>query len=272
MKKVAAVLFVTVGFAPAAFAQWPQVPDRSIPRTPSGEPDLTAPAPRAPDGRPDLSGVWLPDAEPVGDVLTVEGDLPFPRHFINIAADMKPEEVPLQPWAAELFAQRSQSDGTESPSAHCKPTGVPMLSSVPLPYKVVQTPSLVMVLYEENLDFRQIFLDGRKPVDDALPRWMGYSTGRWDGDELVVETVGFHDRHWLDGLGHPNTDQLHLIERWRRRDAGHLEIETTVDDPGAYTKPITYTITATIMPDDDLLEYFCTENEKDIQHYQETPR
>jgi hypothetical protein len=147
-----------------------------------------------------------------------------------------------------------------------------MLSSVPLPYKVVQTPSLVMVLYEENLDFRQIFLDGRKPVDDALPRWMGYSTGRWDGDELVVETVGFHDRHWLDGLGHPNTDQLHLIERWRRRDAGHLEIETTVDDPGAYTKPITYTIAATIMPDDDLLEYFCTENEKDIQHYQETPR
>jgi hypothetical protein len=272
MKPVAIALLLMVGFAPAAHAQWAQVRNSSIPRTSAGEPDLTAPAPKAPDGRPDLSGVWLPDAEPIGDVLTVEGDLPFPRHFINIAADLKPEDVPLQPWAAELFAERAGSDGTEAPSAHCKPTGLPMLNSAPLPYKVVQTPGLVMVLYEENLVFRQIFLDGRKPVEDALPRWMGYSTGRWEGDVLVVDTVGFHDRHWLDGLGHPNSDQLRLIERWRRRDAGHLEIETTVDDPGAYTKPITFTVKATIIPDDDLLEYFCTENEKDIQHYQETPK
>jgi hypothetical protein len=272
MKAVAAMLFLTLGFAPVAYAQWAQVRNSSIPRTSAGEPDLTAPAPRAPDGRPDLSGVWMPDAEPVGDILTVEGDIPFPRYFINMAADLKPEEVSMQPWAAELFAERAQSDGTESPSAHCKPIGVPIANSLPLPYKVVQTPQLVMVLYEQDQDFRQIFLDGRKPVEDALPRWMGYSTGRWDGDVLVVETVGFNDGHWLDGLGHPASKQLRLIERWRRRDAGHLEIETTVNDPGAYTKPITFTVKATIIPDDDLLEYFCTENEKDIPHYQETPK
>jgi hypothetical protein len=270
MKAVATVLFVMSVAADATNAQWAQVPHKSIPRTSSGEPDLTAPVPKAPDGRPDLSGVWLPDAEPIGDVLTVEGDIPFPRYFINIAADLKPEEVPMQPWAAELLEQRLQNEGVDDPLAHCKPTGLPMMNSVPLPYKVVQTPQLVLVLYEENTVFRQIFLDGRKPVEDALPRWMGYSTGRWDGDVLVVNTVGFHDRHWLDGMGHPNSDQLRLIERWRRRDAGHLEIETTIDDPGAYTKPITFTVKATAMPADDLLEYFCTENEKDIVHYQKT--
>jgi hypothetical protein len=257
--------------APALQAQWAQVPDKAIPRTSTGEPDLTARAPKASRRRPDLSGVWLPDAEPVRGILTIEGDIPFPRYMINIAADLKPEDVPLQPWAAELFADRAQSDGTESPTAHCKPIGVPWLNSIPLPYKVVQTPRLVMVLYEQDQIFRQIFLDGRKPVEDALPRSMGYSTGRWEGDVLVVETVGFKDQHWLDGMGHPATEQLRLIERWRRPDAGHLEIETTIDDPGAYTKPITFTVKATVFPDDDLLEYFCTENEKDIQHYVDTP-
>jgi hypothetical protein len=268
MKSVATSIVALLALAPAAEAQWAQVRNTSIPRTPAGEPDLTAPAPRAPDGRPDLSGVWNPDPDPVQGFLTIEGDIPFPRHMINIAADMKPEDVPLQPWAAELFDQRMQSDGADAPTAHCKPTGVPMLNSIPLPYKVVQTPHLVMVLYEQDQDFRQIFLDGRRPVEDPLPRSLGYSTGRWEGDAFVVETVGFKDDHWLDGMGHPATAQLRLTERWRRRDAGHLEIETTVDDPGAYTQPITFTVTATLIPDDDLLEYFCTENEKDIQHYQ----
>jgi hypothetical protein len=271
MKSITTGVFVALSVvAPAAHAQWAQVPDRSIPRTSAGEPDLTAPTPRAADGRPDLSGVWMPDAEPVTDFVLIEGDTPLPRHFINIAAALKPEEVPIQPWAQELLDQRLASEGVDDPLAHCKPTGLPMLNSVPLPYKVVQTPQMVLVLYEENSVFRQIFLDDRKPVEDAVPRWMGYSTGRWDGDALVVTTVGFHDRHWLDGMGHPNSDQLRLTERWRRRDAGHLEIETTVDDPGAYTKPITFTVKATAIPADDLLEYFCTENEKDIQHYQKT--
>jgi hypothetical protein len=175
--------------------------------------------------------------------------------------------VPFQPWAAELFQQRLQSSGADVPLAHCKPTGLPILNAAPLPLKIVQTPELILVLYEENTVFRQIFLDGRKPVEDAVPRWMGYSTGRWEGDTLVVDTVGFNDRHWLDAMGHPNTDKLHLIERFRRTDAGHLEIEITIDDPGAYTKPITYTPKYTLFHEDDLLEYFCTENEKDVERY-----
>ena len=142
-----------------------------------------------------------------------------------------------------------------------------VLNAIVLPYKIVQTPSLVLVLYEENTVFRQIFLDGRKPVANPVPRWMGYSTGRWEGDELVVETVGVTDQSWLDGMGHPHTDRMRVTERFRRRAAGHLEIQTVIDDPGAYTQPFTYTVKATLVPEDDLLEYFCTENEKDAEHY-----
>ena len=145
---------------------------------------------------------------------------------------------------------------------------MPILNTVPVPLKLVQTPGLIVILYEENNVFRQIFLDGRKTVEDPVPRFMGYSTGKWDGEVLVVDTIGFNDQLRLDALGHPMTERLHLTERFRRPDAGHLEIETTIDDPGAYTKPFTYTVKSSLMPEDDLLEYFCAENEKDAQHYQ----
>jgi hypothetical protein len=208
----------------------------------------------------------MADSEPVpAEILTVEGEQPFPRHFINVLAGVAPEEVPFQPAAAELYERRAT---VEPPGAFCKPTGVPHVNTVPLPMKIVQTPRLIVILYEENTVFRQIFLDGRKPVEDPLPRWMGYSTGRWDGDELVVETVGLPDDHWLDGMGHPSGSRLRLTERFRRPDAGHLAIDVTVDDPGSYTRPFSYTIAYTLTPDDDLLEYFCAENEKDAQHYQ----
>jgi hypothetical protein len=188
--------------------------------------------------------------------------------MINFAADVPPEEVRMTPWAAALFEERLADQGRNSPTAHCRPTGMPHLNAIVLPYKIVQTPELVLVLYEENSVFRQIFLDGREPVDDALPRYMGYSTGRWDGDELIVETTGISENTWLDGMGHPHTAALRLTERFRRPTAGHLEIETTVNDPGAYAQPITYTVTLTALPDDDLLEYFCSDNEKSSEHYQ----
>lgn len=252
-----------------AHGQWAQFPDKSIPRTSTGEADLTAPTPRTADGTPDFSGVWLPDADPLpAGVESVEGDLPLPRHMINITADLGPEDVELTPWAAELFNKRLGNRGIDAPLAHCKPTGIPLLNAIVLPYKIVQTPDLVVILYEENTIFRQIFLDDREPVEDPLPRWMGYSTGRWDGAELVVETTGLTDESWLDVMGHPHSGSLRLIERFRRPDAGHLEIETTIDDPGAYAQPVTYTVTATALSDDDLLEYFCTENEKSSAHYQ----
>ena len=192
----------------------------------------------------------------------------LPRHFINVAADQPEGAVPMLPWAAELLQQRLASEGTDLAQAHCRPTGLPELDSGPLPFKIVQASDLILILYEENTVFRQIFMSERQPVEGAEPRYMGYSTGRWEGDELIVDTVGFVGAHQLDEMGHPLSDQLHLIERFRRPDAGHLEMAITVDDPGAYPEPIHYTNKAALQPDDDLLEYFCTDNEKDVQHYQ----
>jgi hypothetical protein len=267
MKTILAAVIVAFSIpAGEASAQWMKQPDSSIPRTADGKPNLAAPAPKTEDGKPDLSGIWLADNDPEGSRRNVENMI-FPRYFVNVAADLKPEEVPFQPWAADLFRQRLQNEGKDSPNAHCQPTGVPELNSIPLPYKIVQDPRRVIILYEENSVFRQIFLDGRKPVKDPEPRWMGYSSGKWDGDTLVVDTVGFNDRSWLDAMGHPHSDALHVIERFRRPDAGHLEIQVTIDDPKTYTKPLTYTVKTTLVPDEDLLEYFCSDNEKDVQQF-----
>ena len=181
--------------------------------------------------------------------------------------DLKPEEVTLEPSAAAVFKQRLQSQGKDDPISRCQPTGVPAIGRVPLPYKIVQTPRLIVILYEENTVFRQILLDGRKLPEDAEPRFMGYSIGKWDGDTLVVDTAGFNDGGWLDRMGHPHSEGLHVIERFRRRDAGHLDVEVTIDDPKTYSKPITYMQRQTLVPDEDLLEYFCAENERDVAHF-----
>jgi len=264
MNSITAAVAACLIFASTAFAQWTNSPDNSIPRTRDGKPNLSAPATKTPDGKVDLSGVWLPDIDPNGKPQNVENQV-FSQYFINITSDLKPDAVPFQPSTQALFIQRLQNNGKDSPAAHCKPSGVPALNSAPLPYKIIQTPRLILILYEENSVFRQIFLDGRQPVKDPEPRWMGYSTGKWEGDTLVVDTVGFNDQSWLDAMGHPHTENMHLIERFRRRDAGHLDVEVTVDDPKAYTNPITYTQKATVLPGEDLLEYFCTENEKDLE-------
>src|SRR6185295_1927199 len=137
-------------------------------------------------------------------------------------SDLKPEDIAFQPWAAQLFQQRLDSTGADEPAAHCKPGGLPHVDASPVPFKIVQTDALILLLYEEDTVFRQVFLDGRKPVDDAVPRYLGYSTGRWDGATLVVDTVGLNDMHRLDAMGHPLSDKLHLTERFRRIDSGHL--------------------------------------------------
>src|SRR5213593_2677170 len=157
--------------------------------------------------------------------------------------------------------------GKLSPSSRCQPTGVPAAATVPLPWKIIQTPQVILILYEENNIFRQVFLDGRPLPKDPDPRWMGYSVGRWEGDTLVVDSTGFRDGGWLDRMGHPHSSDLHVIERFRRPDVGHLEIDVTIDDSKAYSKRITYTQRQTLIPDEDLLEYFCTENEKDREHF-----
>lgn len=274
MKSIAAsVVLGLLMFATQASAQWTKHPDSSIPLTRDGKPNLSASTPKAQDGKVDLSGVWQPELDPAGipkNIETVEAitGLAAPRYFVNVMADLKPEDVQLQPAAAALFQKNLQSQGKDDPGAYCKPTGVPAINSVPVPYKIVQTSKLVLILYEDGSVFRQIFLDGRRPVEDAQPTWMGYSNGKWEGNTLVVDTVGFNDKSWLDRMGHPHSDAMHVIERFRRKDAGHLEIEITIDDPKTFTKPFTYIQRATLAYGEDLLEYFCTENEKDIQHYQ----
>jgi hypothetical protein len=265
----AIVVIALLTAAPGANAQWEKKPHSSVKQLRTGEFDLKAPAPKTRAGRPDLSGVWLTDQEPLPpEVVTVEIGQNFPRHFINAAADFPPADFPIQPWAAELFGKRAEGTGADDPAAHCRPSGGPVKDASLLPFKIVQSDPLIVVLYEEDSTFRQIFLDGRKPVPDPLPRYLGYSSGHWDGATLVVDTVGFIDQLRLDALGHPLTDKLRVTERFRRVDSGHLETEITVDDPGAFTKPFTYTVRATLVPDDDLLEYFCADNEKDAQHYQ----
>lgn len=267
MKSIALFVFVTaLALATDASAQWEIVPNKALPRTKDGKADLSARTPKTSDGKPDLSGLWMPDNDPKGSPQGLEHQV-FPRYFVDITADQKPETVPFQPWALTLFQQRLQSEGKDDPAARCKPTGVPAIDNIPLPYKIVQSPQLILLLYEDGVTFRQVFLDGRKPVKDAEPRWMGYSTGKWEGDTLVVDTTGLMDRHWLDRMGHPHSDAMHVVERIRRRDLGHLEIAATIDDPKTYSKPLMFTQTLTLLPDEDLLEYFCTENEKDVQHF-----
>ena len=270
MKAVfAATVLMALGIGAPAHAQWQQVADESVPRNATGESDLTAPAPRTADGKPDLTGVWMADADlNLEGVEFVEGEVMLPRHMMDVMADLDPGDVEMKPWAEELLQQRLESRGLADPVAYCKPWGITQHSTNASPYKIVQTSDLIVILYEQDTVFRQIFLDGREPVEDPVPRWLGYSTGRWDDDELVVETTGFTDLTWLDFSGHPHTESLHLTERFRRRDAGHLEIETTVNDPETYSQPFTYTMTATVMPDDDLLEFFCTDNEISSDHYQ----
>lgn len=204
------------------------------------------PTPRASDGKPDLSGIWSPD-----------------RTFIyDISSSLKPgEELPLQPWAAKLAKERMSKD---DPEANCLPAGVPRMA--PYPWKIVQTPKLVVFLYEGNIHtFRQVFLDGRGHPADPNPSWYGDSTGKWEGDTLVVDSVGFNDKFWFDFAGHPHTEKLHVVERYRRPDSGHLDYDVTIEDPGAYTKPFTMHGHSAITSG-ELMEYVCNENNQDVPH------
>jgi hypothetical protein len=260
--------FARYGFAAATmiamggplFAQWEKVKGPNVPRGADGKPNLSAPAPRAADGKPDLTGIWwMPGA---GGAETGVA----PKYLNNLAADLKPEDVPLQPWAAALYKQRRADESKDFPYTRCLLPGVPMISSFPAPWKVMQSPGLIAILYENSSTYRQIFMDGRVLSKDANPNFMGYSVGRWEGDALVVETTGFNDKTWLDLSGHPHSDALRVVERFRRRDIGHMEIEITIDDAKAYTKPWTVKINPILLMEGDLFESVCNENEKDLTH------
>ena len=254
-------------------AQWLNHPTPGIPRTPDGKPNLSAPTPRAADGKPDLTGLWQTESAPpellerlIPGSTNGAGEEPLSQYFINIFSDFKLEEEPLLPAAAALFRQRAQNFSKESPLPHCLPEGMPLVEMAPAPYKIVQTPGLTFMLYERDTTSRQVYTDGRKLPDDPQPSWLGYSVGKWDGDWLVVETIGFNDRGWLDARGHTHSEALHLTERFHRLDFGHMEVRLTIDDPKTYTKPFTIQLKQRLQADSDLLESFCAENEKDSHH------
>jgi hypothetical protein len=259
-----------------AHAQWLNYSTPGVPRTRDGKPNLAAPAPRAANGKPDLSGVWHVHPTSLAEMRRLYGEhadgLNVPgmeldtisKYAINILVDFKPEESPLRPEAAEILRRRLPS---EFPDTNCLPAGIPTSSLVSEPTKIVQSPGLIVVLYESEDGHRQIYIDGRTlPKEIAQPAWLGYSAGKWDGDTLVVESAGFNDKSWLDVMGHPHSEALRIVERYRRRDFGHMDVDMTFDDPKMYTKPFTIKVTLELLADSDIFESFCNENEKDRPH------
>lgn len=237
---VAASLGIAAVASPAV-AQWINHPTPGIPRTKDGKPNLTAPAPRTADGKPDLSGLWQ-------------------MNGLGYATNITDTE--MLPWAQKVYQQRIATYGHDDPAVGCLPEG-PRTSLAGLdPIRIIHTPAIVFIVYESG-PVRQIFTDGRTLPTDPTPTWMGYSIGRWEGDTLVVQTAGFNDKTWLDFRGHPHSEALRVTERFRRTDFGTIQLAVTYDDPKTYTKPFTINVPVRFVPDTDLLENVCLENEKD---------
>ena len=268
---------VAGGFA--VFAQWPAYPT-GVPKTDDGRFNLTAPAPRAADGHPDFSGTWEPVRGPLGlgrggpngkgkatppPVLPADG-VPEAT-FWNIGAGF-PEGLPLLPGGAQILAARMDQNSKDNPDAHCLPLGLMQLHMHSQPRKMIQTPGTVVILYEAQAGIRQIFTDGRKLPDPdvAQPWWYGYSVGHWEEDTLVVESNGFRDDVWLDVNGTPLTNKGRMTERFRRTNFGTMQVEVTIEDPTMYSQPFTVRVNHRLMPDTDLIEFICAENERSVPH------
>jgi hypothetical protein len=257
----------------ALLAQWPSFPLAGEPKTADGKVKMDVPTPKTADGKPDLSGIWAfarppgsPPPPPPDASIGLGQPPPGVNQFFNIGSTLK-DGLPFQPWALELRKQRMAANNKDNPDAHCLPIGLMQLHTHPQPRKIIQTPGVIVILYEAQAGIRQIFTDGRPlPGKDAEPWWYGYSIGHWDGDTLVVETNGFRDDVWLDVEGSALTNAGKMTERFRRVNYGSLEIEITVDDPKVYTKPWTVMVRQRLMPDTDLIEFICGENERDVPH------
>jgi len=263
------------GAVVSANAQWLNYPAPGTPLTRDGKPNLSAKAPRAHDGAPDLSGVWVIEPPQAGEIERLYGDLgaavvagddprTFSKYWANLLIDFKPGEEPIRPEAAALTLKHRQT--MDSPTSHCLPISLPIRNLTPFPFKIFQTPEAIVILYEVDGAARQIHTDGRKLPVDPHPSWMGYSTGKWEGDTLVVDTAGFNDQGWLDARGHPRSEALRVQERFHRRDFGHMDVQATVEDPNILTMPVTIKFTELLIPNSDILENFCAEGERDRAH------
>ncbi len=283
----AAMLIAPFAVSAPLLAQWAPYPTPGVPRLPNGQPNLEAPAPRTPDGKPDLSGIWQIVRTPVDQTPAaflgggatanappttalppkVSLDEIAPASFRDSGSGFK-DGLPLTPWAAALVKRRMADFSKDNPDAHCLPMGMMQFHNHPQPRKIVQTPGLIIIVYEANFGLRQIFMDGRpwpNPTRDPEPWWYGYSVGKWEGDTLVVETTGFIEDGWLDINGNPLTEAAKVTERFRRVSYGNLEIDVTVDDPKAYARPWTVKVKQRILLDSELMEFICID--KDAVHY-----
>lgn len=267
MKTIWILLFA--GVLPMA-AQWLDYHDGRTPLTKDGKPDLTAPAPQR-NGTPDLSGVWQAERTPVSEFRRVLGDN-FTKlqvdlndvtgRMINVFWGLKPNQEPLLPAAGAILKQRANLDFT---TARCLPAGMPATLFI-YSFKIIQAPDEIVMLLENGDPARQIHTDGRSLPPDPRPTWMGYSVAKWEADTLAVDTAGFTEDSWLDGFGHPRSESMHIVERYHRRDFGHMDLDITIDDPKYYTRPFTFHTPLHLMPNADVLEFVCTENEKDRSH------
>jgi hypothetical protein len=263
------VVIVIIGLPSVGFAQWLNYPTADVPRRADGRPDLAAPAPRLPDGKPDFSGIWhaarrnpcRPESSQFIECGSEIGGSPLGR---NLGVDL-PGGLPYQPWAAELVKLRTAEYSVDDPHVRCLPDSPPRTWGMSHLTKAVHTPKLLVLLYEVNAIYRQIFIDGRPLPVDPVPGWSGYSTASWEGDTLVVQTAGFRDGLWIDSSGSPISDVAKMTERIRRPSYGTLELEITIDDPKVYTRPWTVKMTQAIELDTELIDEVCLENEKSWQ-------
>jgi hypothetical protein len=249
---IPSVLALLFALSAVAEAQWDPWPSKNVPRLADGKVDMSAPARRTPDGHVDLSGFWMP--------------LDNVKHLLDLAADLKPGDVPFRPDAEALYKERIETNGKDHPGVRCLPSGIPEKENIPDGLKVVQTPDVTVLLYESRTIYRQIFTDGRPFPKDPTPTWMGYAVGSWEGDTLVVETRFQNGKTWLDMKGLPASDATRIVERFTRPTVGRINIDVTIDDPKSYTKPWNVKLTWRLIPDTDLIESICEENNKDLPH------
>jgi hypothetical protein len=267
------VTLAALSLAGRVEAQWLNYPTPGIPRLPDGKPNLAAPAPQTADGRPDLSGLWATPCPPEdrGPDCPANPE----RLFFDLAKDLKPSDVEMTPWAAAIQKQRESRDHVDDPYGYCLPPGVPRIHFVGGNYRILSTPGITAFLHETavGLMFRQVFTDGRPLPTVTEPTWLGYSVGRWDGDTFVVDTTGFRDLGWLDTLkGRPHSDALRVTERFRRRDFGHIDLAITINDLKAFVKPWVVRTVLTLKPDTELLESFCDNHDKTMEHRRISPQ
>ena len=261
---------IALSCAPAiVFGQWLRYPTPDVPRKADGKPNLAAPAPKQPDGRPDLSGIWLsaakiPCTPEISRFIECGSEIGGSPLALNIGTGV-PGGLPYQPWAAALVTHRTEENSKDDPHARCLPDNPPRSYGLPHLTKAIHTSRLLVLLNDVNAMYRQIFIDGRALPVDPNPSWTGYSTAAWNGDTLVVRTNGFRDGLWLDMAGSPMTDAAKMTERIRRPNFGTLEVQITIDDPKAYTRPWTVTMNQEIWVDTELIDEFCLENEKSSQ-------